>query len=297
MLARKHGVAPENVTTGCGSDDVIDSALRAFCDPGDAVAYADPTFGMISLFARMNAARPVAVPLAPDFSLDADALIAARARVTYICRPNNPTGTVLDAAAVLRIAEAGHGIVLLDKAYVDFMDEPAQDWLAASDRIVVLRTLSKAYGLAGLRVGYAIGPAPLIREIGSRAGRTRSPRRRTPPRWRRSRKTSPGCAMRATGPREPRTARRRAARARPACVAVADQLPAGAGAGRRRASGEPNAARRLGAALRGRGVAVRVFPALPHAGDCIPREYRPWPLDAAVPGCATGGARMTEVGR
>src|SRR5690606_29779663 len=159
VIAEKHGVAPENVTTGCGSDDVIDSALRAFCDPGDPVAYADPTFGMVPLFARMNATRPVAVPLAPDFSLDADALIAARARVTYLCRPNNPTATVPDAADVLRVADAGDGIVLLDEAYADFMDEPAPDWLAASDRIVVLRTLSKAYGLAGLRVGYAVGPA------------------------------------------------------------------------------------------------------------------------------------------
>ena len=279
VLARKHGVAPENVTTGCGSDDVIDSALRAFCDPGDAVAYADPTFGMISLFARMNAARPVAVPLAPDFSLDADALIAARARVTYICRPNNPTGTVPDAAAVLRIAEAGHGIVLLDEAYVDFMDEPAQDWLAASDRIVVLRTLSKAYGLAGLRVGYAIGPAPLIREI----EKSRGPYKVTA--------TANAAALAALTEDEPwvRDVVQQVRENRERLVAelralglrvwpsqtnfLLVQAPAGGAA-----SGEPNAARRLGAALRGRGVAVRVFPALPHAGDCIRVSIGPWPL-------------------
>jgi histidinol dehydrogenase len=281
VLARKHGVAPENITTGCGSDDVIDSALRAFCDPGDAVAYADPTFNMVSLLARMNAARPVAVPLAPDFSLDADALIAARARVTYICRPNNPTGTLPDAAAVLRVAEAGHGIVLLDEAYADFMDEPAPDWLAASERIVVLRTLSKAYGLAGLRVGYAIGPARLIREI----EKSRGPYKVTA--------TANAAALAALTEDEPwvRDVARQVRENRERLAAelralglrvwpsqanfVLVQAPATDGGA---ASGEQNAARRLGAALRERGVAVRVFPALPHAGDCVRVSVGPWPL-------------------
>jgi histidinol-phosphate aminotransferase len=276
VLARKHGVAPENVTTGCGSDDVIDSALRAFCDPGDTVAYADPTFGMVSLLARMNAARPVAVPLAPDFSLDADALIPARARVTYLCRPNNPTGTVPDAAAVLRIAEAGHGIVLLDEAYADFMDQPAPDWLAASDRIVVLRTLSKAYGLAGLRVGYAIGPARLIREI----EKSRGPYKVTA--------TANAAALAVLTEDEPwvrdvvrqvrENRERLAAELRALGLRVWPsqanflliQAPGG---------GAPaGQARRLGAALRERGVAVRVFPALPHAGDCVRVSVGPWPL-------------------
>ncbi|HEY8469703.1 MAG TPA: histidinol dehydrogenase [Longimicrobiales bacterium] len=281
VLAAKHGVTPENITTGCGSDDVIDSALRAFCDPGDAVAYADPTFSVVSLMARMNAARPVAVPLAPDFSLDADALIAARARVTYICRPNNPTGTVPDAAAVLRVAEAGRGIVLLDEAYADFMDEPAPDWLAASDRIVVVRTLSKAYGLAGLRVGYAIGPARLIREI----EKSRGPYKVTA--------TANAAALAALTEDEPwvRNVARQVQENRERLAAelrvlglrvwpsqanfVLVQAPVAEGGA---ASGEQNAARRLGAALRERGVAVRVFPALPHAGDCVRVSVGPWPL-------------------
>jgi len=281
LLAQKHGVTPENITTGCGSDDVIDSALRAFCEPGDTIAYADPTFGMIALFARMNAARPVAVPLAPDFSLDADALIAARARVTYICRPNNPTGTVPDATAVLRVAAECHGIVLLDEAYADFMDEPPPDWLAASDRIVVLRTFSKAYGLAGLRVGYALGPAPLIREI----EKSRGPYKVTA--------TANAAALAALTEDEPwvrdavRQVRENRARLAGELRALGlrvwpsqtnfllVQAPPLAGAG---GDGEPNAARRLGAALRERGVAVRVFPGLPHAGDCIRVSIGPWPL-------------------
>jgi len=281
VLARMHGVAPENITTGCGSDDVIDSALRAFCDPGDAVAYADPTFGMVSLFARMNAARPVAVPLEPDFSLDTDALIAARARVTYICRPNNPTGTVVDAAAVLRVAERSGGIVLLDEAYADFMDEPPPDWLAVSDRILVLRTLSKAYGLAGLRVGYAVGPASLIREI----EKSRGPYKVTA--------TAHAAALAALTEDEPwvRDVVRQVRENRERLAAelgalglrvwpsqtnfLLVQAPPLSGAG---GNGESNPARRLGAELRGRGVAVRVFPGLPHAGDCIRVSIGPWPL-------------------
>src|SRR5690606_6646147 len=87
-IAELLGVEPDNVTTGCGSDDVIDSAMRAFCGSDATVAYPDPTFGMIPAFARMNAAQPVAVPLAPDLTLDVAGLLGARATITYICRPN-----------------------------------------------------------------------------------------------------------------------------------------------------------------------------------------------------------------
>ncbi|MGH7447018.1 MAG: pyridoxal phosphate-dependent aminotransferase, partial [Longimicrobiales bacterium] len=164
-LAALHGVAPENIATGCGSDDVIDSALRAFCEPGDVVAYPDPTFGMVPIFGRMNALRPTAVELGDDFALDADALIQTRARITYVCRPNNPTGTQFDRAATGRVCRDAAGIVLIDEAYADYADDHFAGSAVASDRVVVLRTLSKAYGLAGLRVGYAVGPARLIAEI------------------------------------------------------------------------------------------------------------------------------------
>jgi len=164
-LAELHGVAPENVTTGCGSDDVIDSAVRAFCEPGDVLAYPDPTFGMVPLFGRMNGVRPVAVPLGPGYALDADALLAARGRVTYICTPNNPTGTAFDDAAIERVAVGTTGVLLLDEAYAEFAGHDFTRRAAGSERILSLRTLSKAYGLAGLRIGYAVGPARLIAEV------------------------------------------------------------------------------------------------------------------------------------
>src|SRR5688500_655580 len=97
-LASQLGVEPENIVTGCGSDNVIDSAMRAFCDAGDIVAYHDPTFVMVPVFARMNAAVPQPIRLPAGEPLDGEAMLAARARITYICRPNNPTGSQFDRA-------------------------------------------------------------------------------------------------------------------------------------------------------------------------------------------------------
>jgi histidinol-phosphate aminotransferase len=158
-------VAPENISTGCGSDDVIDSVIRAFCEPRDRVAYPEPTFGMVPVFARMNATVPAPVPLDADFALAADPLLALRARITYLCRPNNPSGTQFARADVLRICEDAAGIVLIDEAYADFAGEELATYAATSQRTIVLRTMSKAFGMAGLRVGLAIGPRDLIEEI------------------------------------------------------------------------------------------------------------------------------------
>ncbi|WP_163786888.1 pyridoxal phosphate-dependent aminotransferase, partial [Myxococcus vastator] len=153
-LAASMGVAPEEITTGCGSDDVIDSALRAFLEPGDTLAFQDPTFVMVPLFAKVNGLKAVPVPLKPDFDVDADALLATGAKVIYLCSPNNPTGTALSRAAVERIAEDAPGIVIIDEAYADFA--PGKDFLGLARRrsnVLVTRTFSKAFGLAGLRVG------------------------------------------------------------------------------------------------------------------------------------------------
>ena len=171
-LAAAAGVDADDVVTGCGSDDVLDSTLRAFCAPGDRVAFAAPTFGMVPLFARGGDARPVAVPLRGELSLDEDALADAGATVTYLCRPNNPTGTLFPRAAVERIASRLAGLLVVDEAYVDFAGsgEDLGSWAAASRNVVVLRTLSKAYGLAGLRVGYAVGPPALVAAIAKARG-------------------------------------------------------------------------------------------------------------------------------
>lgn len=149
------------VVLGCGSDDVIDSAMRAFGQPGDRVAFAAPTFSMIPTFARLNALEPVAVPYAEGFTLDVERLVERGAKVTYLCTPNNPTATLLSRAAVEYVAEHARGIVLLDEAYAEFAPETFADIAVRFDRVLLLRTFSKAFGLAGLRVGYAVGSPAL----------------------------------------------------------------------------------------------------------------------------------------
>ena len=154
------------VTTGCGSDDLIDSAMRAFCAPGATVAFPAPTFPMADAFARMNDARPRPVPMGLDGSLSDGAVAAlCDADVVYICRPNNPTGALPDRDGVMRVLAEARGLVLIDEAYGEFAGESMAEPATASGRGVVLRTLSKAYGLAGLRVGYAVGPPEVIRAI------------------------------------------------------------------------------------------------------------------------------------
>lgn len=164
-LAELHDIDPACIVTGCGSDDLIDSAIRAFCEPGDRVAFPDPTFSMLPAFAHMNGAEPVSVPLGADFALDAPGLAGSDARVIYVCRPNNPTGNAFDRDLVKSLATASGTVLLVDEAYADFADDDLLDWAPGSGRALVLRTLSKAWGLAGLRVGYAVGPSRIVEEV------------------------------------------------------------------------------------------------------------------------------------
>jgi histidinol-phosphate aminotransferase len=163
-VAAYTGVDPSRVTTGCGSDDVIDSTLRAFLEPGELLAFPDPTFVMMSYFAKVNGLRYAPVPLKPDFDIDVDGLLATGAKLIYVCTPNNPTGTVASRAALERLVDNAPGIVLLDEAYAEFARESHLD-LASRPNVLVTRTLSKAFGLAGLRVGYAVGNPTLIAEV------------------------------------------------------------------------------------------------------------------------------------
>jgi histidinol-phosphate aminotransferase len=165
-VAKHAGVELARVTTGCGSDGIIDSAIRAFLDNGDALAYMDPTFVMVPLYSRMNGVRPVPVRLTPDFDLDVDGLVATGAKVIYLCSPNNPTGTALSRAAVERVVERAPGIVIIDEAYGEFASGPGfMDLARTKPNVLVTRTFSKAYGLAGMRVGWAVGSPELIAEV------------------------------------------------------------------------------------------------------------------------------------
>lgn len=162
-LAAGIGVHEDEIVAGCGSDDVIDAFLRGVAAPGERVAHAEPSFSMVPVFARLNGLEPVGVPLLPDGAADVDGLLATRARVIYLCSPNNPTGTVTPAAEIRRLIERAPGVVLVDEAYAEFTSEP--DWRAEAPdmgNVLITRTFSKAWGLAGLRVGYGVGSREIV---------------------------------------------------------------------------------------------------------------------------------------
>jgi len=172
-LAALYGVAPAQLLIGRGSDEAIDLLVRALCVPGrDAVLATPPVFGMYAVSARLQGAAFVDVPLVDGtggFEVDIDAVretaLARNAKLVFLCSPSNPTGGLVPLAdvAALATALAGRALVVVDEAYIEFADAPsATTLLAAHANVVVLRTLSKAHGLAAARIGVAIGTPDLI---------------------------------------------------------------------------------------------------------------------------------------
>jgi histidinol-phosphate aminotransferase len=164
-LATYAGVSPDMIVAGCGSDDVLDSAIRAYGEPGEALCLPAPSFSMIPVFARTSGLVPIEVPLTTRLDADAEAMLETGARITYLCSPNNPTGEAFSRRTVERIVERAAGLVIIDQAYSDFGGDCFTDLASAGRPVLVTRTLSKAFGLAGLRVGYGIGSPELVREI------------------------------------------------------------------------------------------------------------------------------------
>lgn len=170
VMASLYGVAPGELVLTRGADDAIDLLARTFCRPGqDAVLVATPTFSAYAHFARLQGARVVEAKLTPDFDLDSEAFLAAargeaELKLAFICSPNNPTGNPVPPAQVLEIADSlPETIVVLDEAYIEFaeLDSLAEE-ARSRPNLVVLRTLSKAYGLAGARIGAAIANEELV---------------------------------------------------------------------------------------------------------------------------------------
>lgn len=164
-LAAYAGVSRSSIATGCGSDDILASAIRALAEPGESLAFCAPTFAMIPIFARINGVLPVSVPMTTAWDIDSDALVATGARIIYVCSPNNPTGTCVSRAALQRLVAAAPGMVILDEAYAEFAEDSCLRLAGASDRVFIVRTMSKAFGLAGLRIGYGVGAPAIVAEV------------------------------------------------------------------------------------------------------------------------------------
>ncbi len=170
-LARLHGVQPENILLGCGSGEILRMADMAFLAPGRTVVAAEPTFEAVLSYARVTRADPVKVPLTADFRHDLPRMAAAcdaRTGLVYVCNPNNPTGTIVKREELSAFVAAAprSAVLLVDEAYHHFVEDPgyasAAEWIGGQPNLIVVRTFSKIYGLAGMRLGYALGPKDRI---------------------------------------------------------------------------------------------------------------------------------------
>ena len=173
-LAKHVNFAPEHVAAGCGSVSLCQQLIQITSTVGDEVLYGWRSFEIYPLQVRTAGATPVQVPLT-DYTFDLDAMLAAitdRTRLIFVCNPNNPTSTVVDPEKLARFIEAvpPHILIALDEAYVEYIrDDLLPDsfgLVRAHSNVVVLRTFSKAYGLAGLRIGYAVGDPDIITALG-----------------------------------------------------------------------------------------------------------------------------------
>jgi histidinol-phosphate aminotransferase len=184
-LAPIKGVRAEQIFLGNGSDEPIDLLIRAACEPQkDSILIMPPTYGMYQVSADVNNVPVIKVPLTPDFQIDVEAVLKAiepHTKIIWICSPNNPTGNLLGHNAILQIVESFNGLVVVDEAYIDFATERqlpeslelsgsssklSGSFLAELDHhpnLVVLQTFSKAWGLAGLRLGMCFASEDIIK--------------------------------------------------------------------------------------------------------------------------------------
>jgi len=161
-IAGNLGLSPENILLANGSDELIGLTLKLF--EGDHVVVSPPTFGMYPFFAAVEGLKVVSVPLDENFELGDIEAHADGARAVFICSPNNPTGNVQPRERIIEVLETGAPVVL-DEAYVEFSRGSNADLVNDYDNLVVLRTFSKAFGLAGLRVGYAVASEDTMRQL------------------------------------------------------------------------------------------------------------------------------------
>lgn len=166
-VASMNGVLPSQIFVGNGSDEAIDLLFRIFCEPGrDEVIICPPTYGMYRVSAQINGVTVREIRLANDFHLDVPAILSGQtdtAKLIFICSPNNPTGNLMARKSIVEIAKNFRGIVVVDEAYIHFAAACSMiDELNNLPNLVVLQTFSKAWGMAGVRVGMEFGSAEII---------------------------------------------------------------------------------------------------------------------------------------
>jgi len=166
-LSPLKGVTPEQIFLGNGSDEAIDLLIRAFCEPNrDGIIITEPTYGMYAVCANVNAVRIVSITLDEHFDLDLSkfpSLNDPTLKIIFLCSPNNPSANLLNRARITQLLEEFQGLVVVDEAYIDFTAEPSfTSELSTYPNLVILQTFSKAWGLAGLRLGMCFASKDII---------------------------------------------------------------------------------------------------------------------------------------
>jgi histidinol-phosphate aminotransferase len=159
--AEAYGVPADHVLAGNGSDELLALLLRAVIDPGDRVAFPVPTYSLYATLVAAQGGRAIPVPFPDDFSLPAG-LARTGARLTFLCNPNSPSGTFVPVAEIDALAREVSGVLVVDEAYVDFARDHALGLVGRCANVVVLRTFSKSFSLAGLRIGLAFAHPELL---------------------------------------------------------------------------------------------------------------------------------------
>jgi histidinol-phosphate aminotransferase len=163
--ARVLGVTPDMVLAGNGSDEILTLVMRTFLGPGEILAMPAPTYSLYPVLAQIGEVNVLELPWGPGWDLPLDALVASAARAVFFANPNAPSGSMVRPARVRALARRVAGLVLVDEAYVDFADENCLGLLADCPNVIVTRTLSKGYSLAGLRFGYALAAPATIAQL------------------------------------------------------------------------------------------------------------------------------------
>lgn len=167
LISKQKELPINQVLLGNGSDEVLDLIVRAFCEPNqDSILTLPPTYGMYGVLAQLNSIENIEVPLGKDFNINVDQVlkqVKPRTKLLFICSPNNPSGNIMDVNAVTRLLKAFDGLVVIDEAYIDFTT--IESWtqrLNTFTNLMVTQTLSKAYGLAGIRLGTCYASKEII---------------------------------------------------------------------------------------------------------------------------------------
>ena len=163
------GCKIENISVGNGSSELLDLCVKTFVDTNELILSLDPTFSMYSIYAKIVNSRYIGAGEGNDFTINVDDVIKSieenDPKLTIICNPNNPTGTTIKRDDVLRIVKSTDNVVIVDEAYMEFSNESVVDEIENYDNLIVVKTMSKAFSMAGIRTGYLIANEQLVKTI------------------------------------------------------------------------------------------------------------------------------------